>query len=130
MMRMNKVMDQKGIPFVRLVGDQPVYTLIVLIRYENKPIFDKVTPILGPFHTQCSFINAINKRFTGSGLSDIIVSANIIADKSVDQAMRGKHYRRIVRAMQLTYEALQRRILHHGMKENIRCQKIYSMPLK
>ena len=47
------------------------------------------------------------------------MSADIIADKSVDQAFRGKHYRRIVRALQLVYEALQRNIIRNGMREGL-----------
>ena len=63
-------------PFVQLIGDQPVYTLIVEIRNEDAARF-----------TQCSFITAINKRFSGSGISDLIVSAYIIiAERSIDQA--------------------------------------------
>ena len=101
------IAEEKNIPFLLLTGDQPVYTLIVQLRNENKEKFNKIIPILGPFHTQVAFITAIAKRFEGSSLSDIFVSASIIADKSVDQAMRGKRFKRIVRALQLTYEALQ-----------------------
>ena len=61
-----------------------------------------------------AFITAIAKRLEGSGFSDILVSASIIADKSVDQAMRGKHYQRIVRTLQLMYDALQRRIIRRA----------------
>ena len=106
------IIEEKNIPFVLLNRDQPVYTLIVQLRNENKEKFNKIIPILGPFHTQVAFITAIAKRFEGSGLSDIFVSASIIADKSVDQAMRRKHFRRIGRALQLTYEALQQRVLN------------------
>ena len=37
--------------------------------------------------------------------------------------MRGKHFRRIVRAVQLTYEALQRRIIQKSLNEGIKCLK-------
>ena len=117
------IAEEKNIPFLLLTGDQPVYTLIVQLRNENKEKFNKIIPILGPFHTQVAFITAIAKRFEGSGLSDIFVSASIIADKSVDQAMRGKHFRRIVRALQLTYEALQRRIIRKSLDEGIKCHE-------
>ena len=111
------IIEEKNIPFVLLNRDQPVYTLIVQLRNENKEKFNKIIPILGPFHTQVAFITAIAKRFEGSGLSDIFVSASIIADKSVDQAMLWKHFRRIVRALQLTYKALQRRIVRKSLDE-------------
>ena len=63
---------------MQLVGDQPVYTLIVLLRNEK---FDKfnIIPVLYPFHTQCSFIAVINKRFSGSEITELIVSADIIS---------------------------------------------------
>ena len=118
MMRLIGVMAEKNILFMQLVGDQPVYTLIVQLRNENFDKFKNIIPVLGPFHTQCSFITVINKRFAGSGITKLIVSADIIADKSVDQAFRGKHYRRIVRALQLVYEALQRNI-RNGMREGL-----------
>ena len=119
MNRMVEVAEEKNMPFIQLVGDQPVYTLIVQLRNENNLKFKKILPILGPFHCQLSFINVIRKRFSGSGLSELIVSTDIIADKSVDQAFRAKHYHRILRALQLTYEALQRRIVRIGVEEGL-----------
>ena len=59
------------------------------------------------------------KRFEGSGLSDIFVSTGIIADTSIDQTMRGKHFRRIVRALQLTYESLQCRIIRMSIDKGV-----------
>ena len=116
MLRLIAVIKEKDIPFIQLVGDQPVYTLTVQLRNENRAAFEKLLPVLGPFHTHCSFITAINKRFSGSVLSDLIVSADIVAEKSIDQALMGKHYRRAIRALQLTYEALQRRLIQAGKR--------------
>ena len=106
-------------PFFQLIGDQPVYTLTVQIKNEDAARFKNIIPVLGPFHTQCSLITAINKRFSGSGISDLIVSADIIAEKSIDQAFRAKYFRRIVRALQLVYESLQRSIIQLGIKEGL-----------
>ena len=66
-----KIVEEKNIPFVLLTGDQPVYTLIVQLRNENKEKFNKIIPILGSFHTQVAFITVIAKRFEGPGFSDI-----------------------------------------------------------
>ena len=44
--------------------------------------------------------------FQGSGISDILVSAGVIVEGSVEQALRGKHYRRGVRCIMLMREAL------------------------
>lgn len=72
---------------------------------------------------QCSFIAAINKRFGGSGLSNILSAAGAIAEKSVDQDLRGKQYARACRAPQLFYEVLQRRILRFELAEGIFLRK-------
>ena len=100
------IIEEKNIPFVFLTSDQPVYTLTVQFRNKNKEKFNKIIPIFRPFHTQVTFITANNKQFEGLGLSDIFISASIIADKSVDQAMCKKHFGRIVRALQPTYTKL------------------------
>ena len=118
MIRLLDAIDEKNISFLTLTGDQPVYTLVVQIRNENRDKFGAIIPFLGPFHTQVAFITAISKKMEGSGIADIIVSAGIIADKSVDKAMRAKHFRRIVRAFQLLYEALQR-IIRRGIEGGV-----------
>ena len=51
-------------------------------------------------------IYAIYKRYKGSGFADILVAAGVIAEGSVDQALRGKHYRRALRCLSLMYETL------------------------
>ena len=113
------VIKEGRMPFVQLVGDQPVSALIAQLPSANRKTFEKISPILGPFHTQCSFIAAINKRFSGSGLSEILVSACMIAAKSVESALKPKHFRRAVRRRQLVYEALQRRLIQIGVFKGI-----------
>jgi len=116
MERMVAAATTKNMPFIQLVGDQPVYALIVQIRYEHPDQFSIILPSMGPFHIHCSFIYAIDKRFHGSGLSDILVTAGVIAEGSVDQALRGKHYKRSIRCLRLMYEALIRRLIQHSIQ--------------
>ena len=49
--RVATVAKTKSMSFVLLVGDQPMYALIVQLKYENQEIFDRILPFLGPFHT-------------------------------------------------------------------------------
>ena len=109
----------KSMPFVLLVGDQPVYALVVQLKYENPDLFDCIIPFLDPFHSQCSFMSAINKRFNGSGLSDLLVAAEVIAEGSVDHALKGKHYKRGVRCCRLMYEVLVRRVIQQELNEGL-----------
>ena len=43
--------------------------------------------------------------------------------------MRGKHFRRIVQALQLVYEALQRQIIRHAMAKNVTLPKDLKLQL-
>ena len=56
-------------------------------------------------------MGAINKRFSGSGLSDLLVAAELVQCGSVENALKGKHYSRGMRLHKLTYECLARRLL-------------------
>ena len=99
-------MKEKDIPFAFLVGDMPTYKIIMHLKSENSAYFKDITPILGAFHQQLSYMYAIYKRFVGSGLADILVSAGVVVEGSVDHALRGKHYRRGLRCILLMREAL------------------------
>ena len=63
---------------------------------------------------------AINKRFMVSGLSDIVVAADVIAEGSVDRALSGRHYKRGIRCLRLMYEALVRLVIRKGLRDDIK----------
>ena len=102
-------------PFAIIVGDHPVYMLMLELKSENYELFSKILPFMGPFHIQMSFIYAIYKRFKGSGISDVLVASGIIADGSVDQALCGKHFKRGVCCLRLFYETL----VHHAIDKRL-----------
>ena len=52
-----------------------------------------------------TYPSTMNKRFSGSGLSDILVAAGVIVGESVEQALRGDHYKRALRGHFLLREA-------------------------
>ena len=106
MIKLVQAMEDNGMPFSFLVGDLPTYKLILELKTENSDRFVNITPVIGAFHQQMSYIYAIYKRFLGSGLSDLLISAGVIVEGSVDQALRGKHYRRGLRCIMLWREAL------------------------
>lgn len=62
--------------------------------------------------SQFYFIIAIEKRFCGSSLSDILVSTDVIATQSVENARKGKYFWKAVRGLQLMYEAFQRQLIN------------------
>ena len=69
---------EQNMPFIQLVGDQPVYALILEIKHENSVKFERILPALGDFHTKAAFMTTIHKRFDGSGLEDLAVAAGIV----------------------------------------------------
>ena len=88
------------------MGDFPTYLNFLKLKGENASDFMNIYPHLGPFHMHKSYLNAINKRFAGSGLSDILVAADAIVSRSIDQALHGEHYKRALRGHFLLREAL------------------------
>lgn len=99
-------MKEKNISFVFLVGNMPTYKIIMHIKYEMTESFKDITAILGVFHQQLLYMFDIYKKFVGSGIADILVSAGVVVEGTVDLALRGKHYRRDFRYILLMKEAL------------------------
>ena len=95
--KLSTIITTKHMPFAFLVGDHPVYVLITLLKAENPNKYRDIVPFLGPFHTQCVLMNAIYKRYKGSELEDVLVAGGVIAEGSVDRALKGKHYIRGLR---------------------------------
>ena len=77
-------------------------------------------PVFGPFNTQVDFMAAMFKRFEGSGLLKLIASAGIVAEISVNKALKGQHFRRTVRTLQLVCKALQLGIIINGVRVGIK----------
>ena len=119
MLKAVDVAEKKKMPFIQFVGDQPVFTLIVELKAENPEVFVRIVPVLGPFHTQMAFMSAIYKRFQESGIEDVLVTAGLIAEGSVQQALKGKHYNRALRIYKLLYEALVRLLIRSGSEHGI-----------
>ena len=52
---------------------------------------------MGTFHTICTFIAAVGKRFGEAGLVDILVESGVVGSQSVVGVLEGRHYNRAVR---------------------------------
>ena len=105
MFKLAKSIQEKNMPFAVITGDHPVYVLILELKSENSAFFNKI------LHIQMSFINAIYKRFKGSGIADILIAAGVIANGSVDQALKGRHFK-------LFYEALIHQVLSKQLESS------------
>ncbi len=56
-------------------------------------------------------MSAIYKRYKGSELGEVLVAGGVVAEGSVDHALKGKYYKRGLRCLRLVYEALLSQLL-------------------
>ena len=92
---------EKLIPFIQLIGDQPVYALILEVKNENQRYFENILPVLGGFHTQGVLMATIYRRYKASRLEDLTLAAGIMEAGSKDQRLKGKHHKRGMRLHKL-----------------------------
>ena len=111
MRRCVEAADLKEMPFIQLVGDQPVYALILELKNENPEKYKNILPVMGGFHVQGTFMSTINKRFKGSGIFQLVHASDLLEEGSTDQALRRAHHNRGIRCYMLLYEALVRLLL-------------------
>ena len=113
--------EAKNMPFIQVIGDQPVYAFIVELKNENPEKFKRILPVLGSFHIQMSFMSAIHKRIQGSNIEDLLSEAGLITGGSVHKALKGKNYYQALRLYKLYYEGLSRLLIQHGKDAGIEC---------
>ena len=101
-----EAVELKNMPFIVTCGDLPVFSSLAELCSENEEKFNKILQWLGQFHLETSMMNAIYKRYRGSELDKLLVIADGVAAGSVDQALKRKHYRRVLRCLTAWYEGL------------------------
>ena len=85
------------------------YTKATVIVWKYPDMFKGIVLRMGAFHTICTMLSILGKRFQDAGLSDICIEAGVIAEGSASGVLDGRRYNRAVpRFHKLMYEALQR----------------------
>ena len=59
MCKLAKSIEEKNMPFATIVGDHPVYVLMLELKSENAELFSKILPFMAPFHIQMLFIYSL-----------------------------------------------------------------------
>ena len=90
-----------------VVMDQALYAKAAEIAWKQDQ-FSNIVLRIGTFHTICVALAILGKRFGDSGLKDIFIESQIVAEGSINGVIDGKHYNRGVRAHKYLYEALMR----------------------
>jgi hypothetical protein len=93
----------KNMPLIALAADQAIYKYIEELLCEDTARWSRVKGILGGFHTECSFLNAIGKRYEASSLEELAVVSGAISAGSARKALLGKHYSRGMRIHKLMF---------------------------
>ena len=115
--RWEKAAEFKSIPFIQFVGDKPVYALI--LENKNSSLYERILPVLGGFHTASAFLSVIYCKLKGFGLEDLSVAAVMIEPGSVDDAIKGGHYKIEMRIHKLIHESLVRILIEQGGSSEI-----------
>ena len=63
---------------------------------------------MGVFHTACTLLSIIGKRFQDAGLKDLCVESGVIAEGSVAGVLDGRRYNCGVRLHNIMHEAFMR----------------------
>ncbi len=56
MCKLARAVKDKKMPFAIIVGDHPVYELLLELKSENSKLFSNILPFMEPFHIKMSFI--------------------------------------------------------------------------
>ncbi|KAG5887454.1 hypothetical protein JTB14_017310 [Gonioctena quinquepunctata] len=117
--------------------DLAIAKMAMKIQEKEKPKFDKVFVNLGAFHMEMAFFKAIGKYIDGSGLVEILVQAEVLANGSMNSFLDSKHFNRckrlhpLIACIKLHFEIFNTKKkqwktrLHHQGHRITRCIKPY-----
>ena len=91
-----------------VVFDQALYAKATEIKWKHSAQFNAIVLRMGVFHTICTFLAVIGKRFQDAGLRDVCVESGVIADGSAAGVLEGRSYNRAIRFHKIMFEALNR----------------------
>ena len=75
-LQMTNQLDQRD---VIVVFDHAIYAKAPEIVLQKPEEFQRLAIWIESFHTICSFMAAIGKRFTDAGLGDILIDSSMVA---------------------------------------------------
>lgn len=100
--------NKLGLEAVVLVADMALYKKMQEMRWTDDNLKHRTFVRPGDFHTVMSYLSMGGKRFSMSGLEDVIAETGVVALGSINGVMSGKMYNRAVRVYKIMSEAFQR----------------------
>ena len=103
-----KIKNTLKLKSIVLVFDQALYAKATEVQWKQSERFKDIEQRMGVFHTACTLLSIIGKRFQDAGLRDLCFESGVIAEGSVAGVLDGRRYNRGVRLHKIMYEALMR----------------------
>lgn len=95
---------------IQVTYDLAIAKIAFLIQSIESPLFDHLFIRLGDFHIQIAYFRCIGKFIEDSGITHMMIEADILAPGSVNAFIKGKHFNRCRKLHPLVALAIQ--ILH------------------
>ena len=95
------------------VFDQAIYSKTGKIKWKDPMKFKPCIVMMRVFHILMTYMSILNKCISDAGLKDALIQSSIVAEGSIDSALRGKCYNRGLRLYKVFYESLLRLIMPH-----------------
>ncbi|CAB4024191.1 Hypothetical predicted protein [Paramuricea clavata] len=83
------------------------------VFWKQEEQFEGLVVLMGGFYLLMTLLAIIGNRFGDSGLSDVAVHSEVIAEGSIDSVLNGKHYNKGIRLHKIMYEAMIKLLLGH-----------------
>ena len=99
-----RIKDQLGLSSIVVVCDQAINYRALEIKWKHPERFLSIILWMGAFHSVCTFIAVIGKRFGDAGLRDIAIESGVISEGSVKNVLDPRTYNRAIRFHKLVYE--------------------------
>lgn len=102
------IKDTLKLQSIDIVFDQATYAKAPKVQWKQSDKLKDIILQMGVFHTTCTLLSVIGKRFQDYGLRDLCIKLGVIAEKSVSGVLEGWRYNRVMSFHKLMYEGLMR----------------------
>ena len=103
-----KIKNPPKLKSIVLVFDQALYAKATEVQWKQSERFKDIVLKMGVFHTTCTLLSIIGKRFQDADLRDLCVESGVTAEGSDAGVLDGDRYNCGVRLHEIMYEVLMR----------------------
>lgn len=107
------IADRLGKRHIVLTTDQALYCKLNELRWRSETYMDRIVLRMGGLHIAMNFLKVIGQHMNGSGLSEMWLESNLMAEGSISKVFEGKAYAKAMRAHKLTFQAIWKLISPH-----------------